>query len=242
MSDGELILLIEDDKNLASSIIFNLETEGYRVLWAEEGRQAMKLSNNDDIDLIILDIMLPYYNGFKILEKIRSDSPTLPILIVSARSEIRDKIIGLSLGADDYLPKPFHIKELLLRISGMLKRRSWYRKNISDMDEYSFGKNRIDFENSTCQSLKGSFKLTPLESALLKCFVLNEDQILSKQELLKKVWKTSTETETRTVDNFVMRLRKYFEEDPSKPVYFKNIRKRGYIFSTRGKWDEKREK
>ena len=235
MTDGELILLIEDDKNLASSITFNLDIEGYRVLWAEEGRQAMTMLENDDIDLIILDIMLPYYNGFKILEKIRSNSPTLPILIVSARSEIRDKIIGLSLGADDYLPKPFHLRELLLRISGMLRRRNWYRKNISEMSKLSFGENRIDFENSTCKSSKGSFRLTPLESALLKCFVLNEDQILSKQELLKKVWKASIETETRTVDNFVMRLRKYFEEDPSKPVYFKNIRNRGYIFSTKGK-------
>ena len=234
MAKGELILLIEDDKNLASTIIFNLENEGYRVLWAEDGYQAMKLSDNGDISLVILDIILPYFNGFTILEKIRSDSPSLPVLIVSARSEVQDKIIGLSLGADDYLPKPFHLKELLLRVAGMLKRRNWYRNNISDIDDFSFGENRINFENATCQSPKGSFQLTPLESALLKCFVLNEDQILSKQELLKKVWKTSTEAETRTVDNFVMRIRKYFEEDPSKPVYFKNIRNRGYIFSTKG--------
>ena len=139
------------------------------VLWAEEGHQAMKLSDNGDISLVILDIILPYYNGFTILEKIRSDSPSLPVIIVSARSEVQDKIIGLSLGADDYLPKPFHLKELLLRVAGMLKRRNWYRNNISDIDDFSFGENRINFENATCQSPKGSFQLTPLESALLKC-------------------------------------------------------------------------
>jgi len=226
------ILLVEDEESLAAGLEFNLETEGYSVTRAENGRSALDVLHRVEIDLVILDIMLPFLNGFEVLEDIRKHSPSLPVLLLSARTAQQDKIKGLSLGADDYLTKPFHLEELLLRVEGMLRRTIWYRETLDRNTEYSFSGNRVDFKDLTCESRNGSFRLTPLEGALLKYFIDNENQIITREELLTRVWQIDSDTDTRTVDNFVMRLRKYFEDEPSKPVFFRNVRARGYIFNS----------
>ncbi len=229
------ILLVEDEESLAAGLEYNLEEEGYRVLRAENGRKALELLGRAEVDLVILDIMLPFLNGFEVIKDIRTRTPTLPVLFLSARTAPQDKIKGLAFGADDYLTKPFHLEELLLRVKGMLKRKAWYRKSLLAQSEYSFNGNHINFKNLTCESGKGLSRLTPLEGALLKYFVDNSDQVITREELLNQVWQVNSETDTRTVDNFIMRLRKYFEPEPSKPVYFVNVRSRGYVFHPEGR-------
>ncbi len=226
------ILLVEDEDSLAAGLEFNLEAEGYRVARAENGRKALELLQKKDIDLVILDIMLPFLNGFEVLEKIREKSPALPVLLLSARTAQQDKIKGLSMGADDYLTKPFHLEELLLRVEGMLRRNAWYRESIDRNSEFCFSGNRVDFKDLSCESRNGSFRLTLLEGALLKYFIDHENKIVTREELLEQVWQIDSDTDTRTVENFILRLRKYFEEVPSNPVFFRNVRARGYIFTS----------
>ncbi len=226
------ILLVEDEESLAAGLEFNLEAEGYSVARAENGRKALEFLQQSDADLVILDIMLPFLNGFEVLKKIREQSPALPVLLLSARTAQQDKVKGLSMGANDYLTKPFHLEELLLRVEGMLRRNAWYRDSLERNSEYCFSGNQVDFKNLTCKSRNGSFRLTPLEGALLKYFVDHEAQIITREELLDRVWQIDSDTDTRTVDNFIMRLRKYFEEEPSSPVFFRNVRARGYIFNS----------
>ena len=226
------ILLVEDEESLAAGLEFNLEAEGYKVSRAENGRKALAFLQQSHTDLVILDIMLPFLNGFEVLKIIREQSPALPVLLLSARTAQQDKVKGLSMGADDYLTKPFHLEELLLRVEGMLRRNAWYRDSLERNSEYCFSGNQVDFKNLTCESRNGSFRLTPLEGALLKYFVDHEAQIITREELLTRVWQIDSDTDTRTVDNFIMRLRKYFEERPSDPVFFRNVRARGYIFNS----------
>ncbi len=226
------ILLVEDEESLAAGLEFNLEAEGYSVARAENGRKALEFLQQSETDLVILDIMLPFLNGFEVLKKIREQSPALPVLLLSARTAQQDKVKGLSMGANDYLTKPFHLEELLLRVEGMLRRNAWYRDSLDRNSEYCFSGNRVDFKDLTCTSRNGSFRLTPLEGALLKYFVDHESRIITREELLDRVWQIDSDTDTRTVDNFIMRLRKYFEEEPSVPVFFRNVRARGYIFNS----------
>ena len=224
--------MVEDEESLAAGLEFNLEAEGYSVTRAENGREALELFLRCTIDLVILDIMLPFLNGFEVLENIRKQSPALPVLLLSARTAQQDKIKGLSIGANDYLTKPFHLEELLLRVKGMLRRNAWYRDSLDRNIEFCFSGYRVNFKDLTCESRNGSFRLTPLEGALLKYFVDHENKIITREELLAQVWEVDSDTDTRTVENFIMRLRKYFEEKPSKPVFFRNVRARGYIFNS----------
>jgi DNA-binding response OmpR family regulator len=175
--------------------------------------------------------MLPYINGFEVAKRIRRKSPQMPILILSARSGVEDRVKGLELGADDYLPKPFHLQELLLRIKGMLKRKMWYKDATSVQPVYSFGDNKINFENLECKTKDSYIRLTQQEAMVLKYLIDNKGKIVSRKELIENVWHINPEIETRTVDNFIVRLRKYFETDPSDPVYFKSIRGAGYMFN-----------
>lgn len=224
------ILLAEDEETLAIGLEYNLTEEGYKVFWAKDGKKALELFNKEDFDLIILDIMLPYFNGFEIAEKVRAKSPQMPILMLTARTGIADKVKGLELGADDYMTKPFHLNELLLRIRGMLKRKNWYREVITNQPVYSFGDAEINFENFNCSKGKNKFRLTQQEAIVLKYLIENKGKIVSRKELLENVWHLNPEVETRTVDNFIVRLRKYFEDDPSNPVYIKSVRSAGYLF------------
>ncbi|MGA7719576.1 MAG: response regulator transcription factor [Ignavibacteriaceae bacterium] len=231
MTGENKILLVEDEETLAVGLEFNLTEEGYTVTWAKDGKVALEIFNSQEFDLIILDIMLPYINGFEVAKRVRKKSPQMPILILSARSGVEDRVKGLELGADDYLPKPFHLQELLLRIKGMLKRKMWYKDATSVQPVYSFGDNKINFENLECNTKDSHLRLTQQEAMVLKYLIDNKGKIVSRKELIENVWHMNPEIETRTVDNFIVRLRKYFETDPSDPVYFKSIRGAGYMFN-----------
>ncbi len=226
-----IILLVEDEESLAIGLEYNLQEEGYRVIRAADGVEAVTKFNAQDIDLVILDIMLPHLDGFAVAQRIRERSPWVPILMLTARTSSADRIRGLEIGADDYLDKPFHLKELLLRVRGMLKRKRWYNKSLGAKDLFRFGENEIDFSTLSCTAGRKTVKLTPLEAALLSYLVDRPEQVVSRKELLENVWQTTSGVETRTVDNFMVRLRKYFEPDPAHPIYFRNVRGVGYLFA-----------
>jgi two-component system, OmpR family, alkaline phosphatase synthesis response regulator PhoP len=223
--------LVEDEETLAIGLEYNLTDEGYLVDWAKDGKRALELFNSAEYDLIILDIMLPYYDGFEIAEKIRAKYPQMPILMLTARTSAEDKVRGLELGADDYMTKPFHLQELLLRIKGMLKRKMWYKSSSQTEPVHRFGKNEINFENLHCISGTKKFLLTQREAMVIRYLLENKGKIVSRRELLENVWHISPEIETRTVDNFISRLRKYFETDPDNPEYILSVRSAGYCFS-----------
>jgi two-component system, OmpR family, alkaline phosphatase synthesis response regulator PhoP len=231
MSNKENILLVEDEETLAVGLEYNLTEEGYNVVWAKDGKEAVECFNSQKFDLIILDIMLPYLNGFEIAEKVRMKDPQMPILMLTARTGVADKVKGLELGADDYMTKPFHLKELLIRVKGMLKRKLWYKSILSNQTVYKFGNNEINFENLDCSNGKMKIRLTQHEAMVLKYLIENKEKIVSRKELLEKVWHMNPEIETRTVDNFIVRLRKYFEPDPANPVHILSVRSAGYMFT-----------
>jgi len=228
---GKRILLVEDEETLATGLLFNLKEEAYHVFWAKDGLQALELFESGTYDLIILDIMLPYHDGFEVAQQIRQKSSQIPILMLTARTGIYDRIKGLEIGADDYLTKPFHLRELLLRIEGMLKRKSWYKSEDGKITICTFGENEINFETLSGRAGDRKIQLTLQEARLLKYFIDHKNTVVSRKELLEQVWNIPFEIETRTVDNFVMRLRKYFETDPARPVFFKSVRGVGYIFT-----------
>ena len=227
---GSKILLVEDEETLAIGLEYNLSEEGYLVVRAKDGKQALECYESQEFDLIILDIMLPYLDGFEVSEKIREKSPQIPILILTARTGPVDRVHGLEIGADDYLTKPFHLQELLARVKGMLKRKMWYKEITSDQPVYSFGDNEINFKDLTARADKREIQLTQREAMVLKFLIENKGKIVSRKELLEKVWNISSEVETRTIDNFIVRLRRYFEPNPAKPIYIKSIRSAGYMF------------
>jgi two-component system alkaline phosphatase synthesis response regulator PhoP len=230
---GGNILLVEDEETLAVGLEYNLKEEGYSVKWAKNGREAVDCFENGKYDLIILDIMLPYLNGFEVAEVVRKTDPQMPLLMLTARTESSDRVKGLEIGADDYLTKPFHLQELLLRIKGMLKRKSWYKSASEKQPLYRFGDNEINFKNLNCIHDKKELRITPLEAMVLKYLIEHKGEIVTRKELLENVWHLNPEVETRTVDIFIARLRKYFEPDPANPIHFKSIRSAGYMFVER---------
>ncbi len=224
------ILLIEDEDHIAQGLVFNLESEGYRVSHAETGTDAMRIFAGGNCDIVILDLMLPDCHGLDLCRRMRRESPQLPVLILTALGEEKDRIAGLAEGADDYLTKPFSLDEFLLRVRGMLRRLEWYRPTHDREDVYRFGGNRIDLKNQQAETPRGMVRLTDLESRMLGTFFDNEGETLTRAELLKSVWGMAEDTETRTLDNFIVRLRKYFEKDPAEPRHFLTVRGRGYRF------------
>ncbi len=224
------ILLVEDEESLAVGLEYNLHEEGYEVTLAADGEESLERFSSGQFDLVILDIMLPHLDGFQVAKKMREQNPRIPILMLTARGDIKDRLKGLEIGADDYMTKPFHLDELLLRTRGMLRRAEWYRAETQKKPLYTLGKYSVNFENLECISEKHQFQLTPQEAMLLKYLVEHKDRVLSRQELLREVWQIDSEVETRTVDTFIARLRKYFEEDPKHPRYITSIRSAGYMF------------
>jgi two-component system, OmpR family, alkaline phosphatase synthesis response regulator PhoP len=234
------ILLVEDEINLARGICFNLEQDGYRVSHVETGEEALEMMQYDRYELIILDVMLPGISGFEVCEKVRTLDTRVPVLILTARSEEGDRITGLEKGADDYLVKPFNLSEFLLRVRGMLRRSSWYRPDPVE-ESYRFGYNEVYLLSYRARTAQGEIDLTDLEVKMLSLFFANEGRTVTRKALLERVWGYSSNTETRTLDNFVVRLRKYFEHDPAKPVFFRTVRGVGYRF-TRDAGEAKNEK
>jgi len=224
------ILLVEDEIHLARGICFNLEQDEYRVSHVESGEEALERMEYDRFALIILDIMLPGIDGFEVCEKIRALDSRVPILILTARSAEGDRITGLEKGADDYLVKPFNLSEFLLRVRGMLRRSAWYRPEPVE-EAYRFGDNAVFLLSYRASTAQGEIDLTDLEVKMLALFFQKEGETVTRKTLLERVWGYSLDTETRTLDNFIVRLRKYFEPDPANPVYFQTVRGVGYRFS-----------
>lgn len=228
------LLLVEDEPNIARGLIFNLEEEGFRVTHVETGEEALERVWDDNFDLAILDVMLPGISGLEVCQRIRHNDSRLPIIMLTARCEERDRIDGLSTGADDYLTKPFSLDEFMLRIKGMLRRSEWYRPGSGFGRSYRFGDNEVNLKEQKATTARGEIPLTELEVRMLRTFFQHEGETLSRAALLAAVWGMAPDTETRTLDNFIVRMRKYFETDPSKPVHFITVRGRGYRFSRLG--------
>ena len=228
------ILIIEDDRHIAEGIQLNLTLQGYEVAIASDGVAGLNQWKATRPDLLILDIMLPGIDGLSILQSIRLEDERLPILILSAKGDPDDRIKGLAFGVDDYLAKPFNLEELLLRVERLLKRGGWNQENggpvLPSFDTYRFGDNRIDFNTNTAHCRLGEISLTEQEAKVLKLFIANRGKPLSREKLLQIGWGYSRKTTTRTVDNFIVRFRKYFESDPRNPVYFMSLRSIGYLF------------
>jgi len=226
---GIPILLVEDEPHIAQGLIYNLREEGYRVTHVETGEEALECLSSQPFALVVLDLMLPGIDGLEVCRRLRKSANQVAVLMLTARGEDEDRVAGLSEGADDYLTKPFNLKEFLLRVAGLLRRVDWQRNGHGD-NEFRFGANRVDLESHLAQTSAGEIQLTELEVKMLQLFFDNEDKLLTRGELLQSVWGMQPDTETRTLDNFIVRLRKYFEPDPSKPIFFKTVRGRGYKF------------
>ncbi len=224
------ILLVEDEHHIAKGIIFNLEHENYHVVHVETARAAIAQLRQNHFDLVILDRMLPDSpDGLEVCAQIRALDAQLPILMLTAMGREQDKIDGLQYGADDYLTKPFNLSELLLRVSGMLRRAQWYRSRpIGEF--FRLGQWHINLATGETSDNATTFILTELELRMLRLFIEHQGEILPRSFLLKAVWGMAPDTETRTLDNFIVRLRKYFEPDPARPVHFITMRGRGYLF------------
>ncbi len=239
-AEKKRVLVIEDENHIAEGIKLNLTLQGHDAAVAPDGVEGLRLWRAWHPDLIVLDIMLPMVDGFSVLQTIRREDEKIPVLILSARGDTQDKVKGLKYGVDDYLSKPFDLEEFLLRVERLLKRREWYAPQKRELEEtdrmlfkgdtYSFGQNYINFETSQATCTAGHVTLTEQEVTLLRIFIAHKGKALSRKMLLKAGWGYAKDTTTRTVDNFIVRFRKYFEPDPKSPVYFKSRRSVGYIF------------
>ncbi len=235
------VLIIEDESHIAEGLKLNLELQNYYVEIAADGMEGLSMWKQWQPDLIVLDIMLPGIDGLSVLRNIRLDDNRIPILILSAKNTADDKIKGLKYGVDDYLAKPFILEEFLLRVERLMDRGSWVQseedsliKNPSSLENlYSFGANSIDFNTGIANCKKGEINLTGQEIKLLKLFFANKGKPLSRKKLLEIGWGYTKNMTTRTVDNFMVRIRKYFEDNPKKPVYFQSKRSVGYIFDNK---------
>jgi two-component system, OmpR family, alkaline phosphatase synthesis response regulator PhoP len=228
------ILLVEDEPNIARGLLFNLEAEGCRVVHASDGETALRLMSGEEFSLVILDLTLPGMDGLEVCRHLRSADARLPILILTARTDERDRVEGLACGADDYLTKPFHLREFLLRVEGILRRSRWYRPSTEENERYKFGNNEVDLVRQRAWTRQGEIDLTELEVKMLRLFLQREGETVSRADLLASVWGFAPDTETRTLDNFIVRLRKYFEENPAEPAHFLTVRGRGYRFNSKG--------
>ncbi len=234
-NDGKHILIVEDEQHLAIGIKYNFEAEGHRVTLAGDGPTALALiqQHADDIDLVILDLMLPGMSGYAVCEALRQSGNNVPVLILSARTLTEDRIRGMDVGADQYLQKPFDLDELLAMVRNLLARRgrtSALPARATVGHRFDFGGAQINFDTFQVIVRGVNLRLTSMEMKLLRYFIENEGSVISRSELLDNVWGLSGSPTTRTVDNFIVRLRRYFEQDPAKPHHFLSVRGAGYRF------------
>lgn len=218
------ILLVEDEESLVNVLTLNLELEGYTVDTVGNGAAALE-QFNDSYDLIILDVMLPEVNGFDVCARIREKSTT-PILFISAKGTSMDRITGLKMGADDYLVKPFNLEELLLRIAILINRQ----KVPTALEEFTFGNNVINFKTYEVQAKGEVMTLSKRELALLQLLISKKNEVISRDEILDEIWGKDKFPTSRTIDNYILNFRKYFEPQPGNPIYFKSLRGVGYKF------------
>lgn len=223
------ILLVEDEENIRDVVKMNLELEDFEVVATGNGRKAIKHFEEEHFDLILLDVMLPEINGFQICEQIRLTNMEVPIIFLTAKDGMSDKIAGLKRGADDYLTKPFHLEELLLRVNNLIRRTSKAPDNTPEI--YEFGKNKVNFRTYEASGIVGEFLMTKKEAMLLKLLVDRKNEVVSRHQILQSVWGYDVFPSTRTIDNFILSFRKYFEDDQRNPVYFHSVRGVGYKFT-----------
>ncbi|MDZ4821349.1 MAG: response regulator transcription factor [Planctomycetota bacterium] len=233
------ILIVEDDPHIADGIRFNLEVEGFYVTTVQDGPAALEVFNAQpgQISLIVLDLMLPGMSGYAVCESIRQSDSHVPILMLSARTLTEDRVRGFNVGADVYLQKPFDLEELLSIVRNLVARRTQSRgdesivpKRAAIGDEYRFGEAVVNFDTFEVSVAGNRMRLTTLEMKLLRYFVEHEGSVVTRAELLEEVWGMPHTITTRTVDNFIVNLRKYFEKDPSHPRHFVSVRGSGYRF------------
>ncbi len=233
------ILLVEDENHIAEGIKFNLEKQGHRVEVASDGKLALHLFGAKKFDLVILDLMLPKLDGHQVLIKMRKNNEKIPVLVLSAKDSNREKVQAFYEGVDDYVTKPFNLDEFLARVEKLLIKASWYQntnsRSINSETIYEFGDNKIDFSLLRASHGPKEIFLTQQELKILKVFLENPQIPLTRAQLLELAWGYSDHTNTRTLDNFIVRLRKYFEDDPKNPKYFLGIRNVGYVFYSKGK-------
>ncbi len=238
-AEKKRVLVIEDEARIAEGLRLNLSLAGYAVAVAPDGIDGLEKWRAWHPDLIVLDIMLPMIDGFSILKTIRQEDEKIPVLILSARGDTTDKVKGLRYGVDDYLAKPFDLEEFLLRVERLIQKSAWYEPAVPGKkpdvglfngNHFRFGDNHVDFVTFKARCVAGVITLTEQEITLLKIFIENRGKPLSREELLNAGWGYSRDTSTRTVDNFMVRFRKYFEKDPKNPRFFKSRRSVGYLF------------
>ena len=226
------ILLVEDEQSLSDTIKLNLELEGYKVQTAGDGKKALKAFKQERFDLVVLDVMLPEMDGFTVCESIRLENQQVPVLFLTAKHSSADRINGLKMGADDYLTKPFNLEELLLRVQNLLKRTVRGVENRSAIvNTYSFDGFQLNFTEMTVTMPNNEkINLTKKENALLKLLIERKNEVVSREHILETVWGYDIYPSTRTIDNFIVTFRKYFEIDPSSPKHFHSVRGVGYKF------------
>jgi two-component system, OmpR family, alkaline phosphatase synthesis response regulator PhoP len=244
------ILVVEDEQPIADGLRFNLEAEGHEVVVVTDGERALALilDEREAFDVIVLDVMLPARDGFFVASALRSAGQFLPILMLTARSRPEDVLKGFEAGADDYLPKPFELAILIARVNGLLRRRRWNETPLDSArgtqpdgraaptrDVYTFADRTLDFTAMEVQAGGKSYRLTQMECDLLRYLVTHAGQPVSRGALLENVWGLHEETDTRAIDNFIVRLRKYIEDQPDSPRHLQTVRGVGYKFVPDGK-------
>ena len=229
------VLIVEDEDHLAAGLKLNLEAEGYAADVEDTGEAALeRLVDGGAFDVVLLDVMLPGLDGFEVVRRLRAARQFVPVMLLTARSDNDDVLRGFEAGADDYLPKPFDLSILLARIRGLLRRRRWLRGNEAgqavEADEYSFAGRHVDFRNQVLRRGRAEQPLTLMEATLLRYLVQHAGETVSRRTLLEEVWGVRQDTDTRTVDNFVARLRRYIEAEPAQPRHLLTVRGVGYRF------------
>jgi DNA-binding response OmpR family regulator len=230
------ILVVEDESNLAQGLLFNLQAEGHEVRVAADGDSALEFLQRERFDAVLLDVMLPGRNGFEIASTLRAEGNYVPILMLTAKGRPEDIVQGFAAGADDYLPKPFDLNVLLARLSALLRRMSWPHGPSATKDaedeiaEFAFAGRRIDFDALELHTPERLVRLTLMEVDLLRYLVRNREKIVSRKDLLEQVWHVREDTDTRAIDNFIVRLRRYIEDDPAAPRHLQTVRGVGYRF------------
>lgn len=231
MPNKKRILLAEDEEHLLEAIKLNLELEGYKVATANNGKKALQIFKEERFNLVILDVMMPEIDGFVVAETIRLENSDVPIMFLTAKNTNEDKISGLKKGADDYLTKPFNLEELILRVNNLVK-RSLKGDDLKEFNSYKIGDKTIHF--NSFELVNADESITPLtkkETMLLKLLIERRNDAVSREQILETVWNYDVYPSTRTIDNFILTFRKYFEPDPKNPVYFHSIRGVGYKFT-----------